>query len=967
MKFYASQFIKIVLLFVVISLLSHRGCAQGIPTLNGTDASSYPIVLSELHIEVFVVANIATTTMKMNFYNPNNRVMEGEFNFPLSNGVTISRFALDVNGEMREGVVVDKDKAVQAFEAVTRRNVDPGIAEVTKGNNFKARVYPILPNGYKKAIIAFEQEIHGDAENYLYQLPLAIKNKLKKFSVSVEVVMNKPKIVTSKYPTVTLEFTEAQNSYISKYQATDTTLDSRIAFAIPKPTQIQKALTYKGSVTSDNYFYTHLAVRPEQRNKRLPKKITLIWDVSSSAIHRDVTKEIEILSAYLNWMGGGEVELFTLSNTIHTTKTYQNTQAQRAKLISDLRSVHYDGATNLYAIDFSKVQSDEVVIFSDGISNFGEEKTMKFAAPVLAINTSNIADHTMLTYIATQSKGEYINAFDSSVAKAIDIATHHQKQFIKADFDTEKIKEVYPTIGTKVTDHFGLSGKIEGQKSEITLHFGFGQEITESIQIPIDNAQGIKHTLGERLWAQKKLQTLFLTNDVDAIKSHGKKFNLVTPNTSLIVLDAIEDYIQYEIVPPASLQNEYFTRLSARDQKNLLGKEERIARLCKDYEADYSWWQHVKHAPMVTKANKSMVNTAAAPLPPTDIQRMATMQDEQELEEVIMMNETDFEDNVSKKAEEQNNTSQKTTAIKITQWDSNATYINALKSVDRPDMYATYLTLKKDNLENPSFYFDVATYMFQKSLRAEGLRVISNLAELQLHNAEVLRTLGRKLYEFKFYNEAIAVFKEVLQSRSFEPHSYIDLGLTYAEKGAYQKAITTLYTVIDKVWDTDIISRFSDIERIVLHDINAIIAKHGKQLDASFIASCFIQPMPVDMRVVIDWDANDTDIDLWITDPTNEKCSYSNKNTRIGGRISNDITQGYGPEEFRLKNSIEGNYVIEAKFFGTSKQTVLGVVTVRAVVYTNFGTKKERKEVLTLQLEPQKGGAYTIGVITVDK
>ena len=121
--------------------------------------------------------------------------------------------------------------------------------------------------------------------------------------------------------------------------------------------------------------------------------------------------------------------------------------------------------------------------------------------------------------------------------------------------------------------------------------------------------------------------------------------------------------------------------------------------------------------------------------------------------------------------------------------------------------------------------------------------------------------------------------------------------------------------------------------------------------------------MPVDVRVVIDWDANETDIDLWVTDPNNEKCSYSNKNTRIGGRISNDITQGYGPEEFRLKNAIEGQYTIEVKFYGSRKQTVLGMVTVRAIVYTNFGTTDERKEVLTLQLEPQKGGDYKIGEI----
>ena len=43
------------------------------------------------------------------------------------------------NGKMRDGVVVEKEKARQTFEAVERQNIDPGILEKTKGNNYKTR------------------------------------------------------------------------------------------------------------------------------------------------------------------------------------------------------------------------------------------------------------------------------------------------------------------------------------------------------------------------------------------------------------------------------------------------------------------------------------------------------------------------------------------------------------------------------------------------------------------------------------------------------------------------------------------------------------------------------------------------------------------------------------------------------------------------------------------------------------
>jgi len=946
-------------------LVTQLVLSQGLPSINNLDNEASPIVLKDLHISVFVIENIATTTMEMNFYNDNNRVMQGELNFPLSNGVTISRFALDVNGEMREGVVVEKEIATQAFEAVTRRNVDPGLVEVTKGNNFKARVYPIPAKGHKKAIIAFEQEINGDAKNYIYQLPLSIENTLNKFSVRVEVVKNKPKVLSSKNQTINLEFTEARNAYISEYQELNKSLESHLTFAIPKYQQLNKVYTYKGTVSSDNYFYANLNIKPEQRRKIKPQTITLLWDVSSSAKNRDLNNELKVLEGYLKWMDKGQVNLITFSNTTHKNKNYHISEGLNEQLFREIKSEKYDGGSNIRSIDFSIFKTDEILIFSDGISNFGENKRPHFKSPILAVNSSNIADHNLLEFFSTASNGTYINIFETPVGQAIDIATHEQKQFINADFDTNKIKNIFPKNGIKISDHFSVSGIIEGRESTVTLHFGFGNEVTESKTITIDNTHGIKNDLGERIWAQKKLKTLLVENEANKIKAHGKKFNLVTSKTSLVVLDEIEDYIQYEIVPPASLQSEYFERIASRSQKNREEKHNRISNLCNESSTDYNWWKtvvHSKESPIKDDNN----NRQASNLSLVD-----TVGNDGELEEAVMVMEAD--NSVSDIASSPSGLLRKRTAntrnstLEVSEWDSNASYINSLKSVDKKNVYMKYLELKSKYTNSPSFYFDVATYMFQKSLKDEGLRVISNLAELELENTEILRTLGRKLFEFEFYNEAEAVFKEVLESRSFEPHSYIDLGLTYNELGEHQKAIENLYTVIEKNWDADIISRFRGIELITLHDINNIISQNRKIINTSFIDSCFLKHMPVDIRVVIDWDANETDIDLWITDPNDEKCSYSNKNTRIGGRISNDITQGYGPEEFRLKHAIDGQYIIEVKYFGSSKQTVFDKVTIRAIVYTNFGTIEERKEVLTLQLEPQKGGDFKIGEIGFTK
>lgn len=54
---------------------------------------------------------------------------------------------------MREAVPVNKNKGKQVFEAVEHRRVDPGLLEKVEGNNFRTRIYPILPNNERIVLI----------------------------------------------------------------------------------------------------------------------------------------------------------------------------------------------------------------------------------------------------------------------------------------------------------------------------------------------------------------------------------------------------------------------------------------------------------------------------------------------------------------------------------------------------------------------------------------------------------------------------------------------------------------------------------------------------------------------------------------------------------------------------------------------------------------------------------------------
>ena len=120
--------------------------------------------------------------MKLRFQNDTDRVLEGELVLPLGEGRTISRYALEVNGKMREGVTVPKNKARDAFESIVREQVDPGLVEMTKGNHFRTRIYPIPAKGSKSVILGYEEVLKQSPEGLAYELPLMFKDSLSSFS-----------------------------------------------------------------------------------------------------------------------------------------------------------------------------------------------------------------------------------------------------------------------------------------------------------------------------------------------------------------------------------------------------------------------------------------------------------------------------------------------------------------------------------------------------------------------------------------------------------------------------------------------------------------------------------------------------------------------------------------------------------------------------------------------------------------
>ena len=153
-------------------------------------------------------------------------------------------------------------------------------------------------------------------------------------------------------------------------------------------------------------------------------------------------------------------------------------------------------------------------------------------------------------------------------------------------------------------------------------------------------------------------------------------------------------------------------------------------------------------------------------------------------------------------------------------------------------------------------------------------------------------------------------------------------------------------------WD----DRFDGIERLALEEANRLAALLGRAgvpvewpLDPRLR-----QPLDLDLRIVLIWDTDLTDIDLWVTEPSGEQCDYQNPDTTIGGLMSNDFTNGYGPEVYGVRRAMPGSYRVRANFYGSGAQELTGPTTVQAIVVTDYGRPSERRRAMTLRLTEEK-------------
>ncbi|MEG0184887.1 MAG: VIT domain-containing protein [Stenotrophomonas sp.] len=919
----------------------------GTPPLLIAAGAEQPVQLRTARIESELQAGVAQTRITLEFHNPNRRVLEGELQFPLAEGQQISGFALDINGELREAVPVPKDRGRQVFEEIARRGVDPGLLEQTAGNQFRLRVYPLPAGGSRRVQLVLREPLAFAATGWRWTLPL----QFAAGAAAVELKVHTPGPVDAG----SAPFRIADGAL--QWQGRGAQLPAQLQWTLPaaRTAQVQVAKWQDG-----HYLLAQLPLPERAWQRSVASAVGLLWDGSGSAGQRDRAREFALLDRYFTAMGEGMVALTVLRDRPEPVRQFRIRGGDWSALRQALIAVRPDGASAL-ANWQPQAAVKEYVLVSDGLLTYGPDVMPALAGDQRLFAISSAGARTDSARLRGWSESHH----GSFIALGSDIdAAARELLSMPADVQVDAGRGVQDVVIDRRSLADGwlwLHARLaaEGVPMRVRIDGGAWQALPATTR----SADG---ALLAGLWAQARLQQLGVDRrgNRQAMQQLSQQFGLVGPDTSLIVLETLDDYLRYAIRPAGALRADYDQRFARQVADRAAEDRRRLDRVAAQWKERQQWWNRSwpKDAPAQSKALEIAAadSYAAAPVamlaapPPPPAPMAAAPERHMEATSARARRSApapsaalDMVTLTGSVADAPAAANSGKLGIQLAAWQPDSPVARRLRQGPPSQLYDRYLAERDAQADSSAFFLDVADLLIEQGQHDLALRVLSNLAEMDLDNRHLLRVLGYRLLQAKAPALAVPVFEQVLAMGQEEPQSFRDLGLALAAAGKPQQALAPLYQVVVRPWD----GRFDGVALIALDELTNLVAGSKPRLDTTGIDPRLLQAMPLDLRVVLAWDADNSDMDLWVTDPNGERAYYGNRLTWQGGQMSQDFTGGYGPEQFSLRNAKPGKYKVEANYFGNRQQLVTGATTLMLRLSTHWGTPKQQDQMVTMRLK----------------
>ncbi|MBI1917522.1 MAG: hypothetical protein HYS12_22720 [Planctomycetes bacterium] len=924
--------------------------------------------LVSLQVTVTIEGPRARTLVDHIFRNPHDRQLEGTFEYPLPTGASPSYFAMflgqsrdtvpprfarrgrapseealarlepqqlvryvDSNdwGRLQEARVVGKEKALETYEDTVRGQIDPALLEHAGSNLFRGRVFPIPRKGYNRVLIAYEELLPVSQGRAIYRFPLAdCELQELKFSLNANPAECKEPVFRPE------KMDKSEGTHHLTYHRTwkKQGPGGDVLFTCTPPNPEVQAISGRHGESGPRYAYARL--RPSLKTEKaapFAENAVFLLDASLSEHSKRFDLSVKLMKKILESDEGLKrfnVVVFNVGAAwLEPKGWFDNTAAGREKALKRLDGLVLEGATDFSAaldklahpaFDVKAGTFLDVFVLSDGQITWGEpdvsplvsrfDRECPFRTRFHCYRTGLGAENLELFESLTRRGGGVFNCFSDADLTAA--AKAHRQQcwqiegvrFVGGSPAQDVLvagrkAAVYPGGEVVVAGRFNGSGRTTLVVEGTFLGKKYAQEY------PID--VGGDSELAPRGWGEIAVASLLALNDpgLDGlVTAYCQEFGIGSRVASFLVLENDDDYKRLNL--QAERGKTVPGDLSAFIEKvwaqvgQVLSPREALGRFL------------------------ARVNPRIKALDGENGAQLGKL--------LSLLADRDF-------------------ALPQASLDGALT-----RRDDVPASYLKHLAGRRQEI-------DPCVKEARRRLRggdvAGAVRALSSIIEENPGNGDALRLVGYRLLDLGQSAQAARLFDEVRKQRPFEPHSYRDLARSLEDSGKYALAAVHYEVALAGTWH----GRFGDSLKMVVREEYAHTLREavGKQAVAGALADHFrrrlgeldaSQPR-ADLRVTISWNTDATDVDLWVVEPDGTKCFYSHPRTESGGELSQDQTQGYGPERYQVQKARRGEYRVLVHYFRPNQNLLSGETHVNVVITRFAGTPQEVSERHTVILK----------------
>lgn len=910
-------------------------------------ATERDLDIASLDISINVRGDIAETTVTVAFENATNNILEGQFALNMTRGAVVTGYALDINGTLIDGVLESKYKAAEAYQRRVNVRIDPGLAEVDYSDRFETRIYPILANGSR--IIRLRMVSPFDPKEG-YSFPLTIAEKVKRFKLTLD---GDAKVTA---------LPQGLSSSARVIEAENVSLKGPLRLAASDRTNPMLISQHPGA---ERFFDLVAPAARAASAQRGP--LHIFWDRSVSRTDDELAAEAKLAQQVAERRGVRRVVV-----TLFDSGKAETLDIATDQLASRLNEVRYRGGTSYMTLGgVSVAKGADCLMFSDGRVTIDDRANFRLPCTVIAITSGPESDAAWLADIADRSGGAFATLNPSNADQVFARITRPDAAIVSVTDGAGA-----PVSSVRVASdprEFHIVGPLPADGVVLVTMAGESSPrrfTASSNRTPAFAGPGA-------IWARQRLGVEASEKRPDDLAAMARRYNVATPQASFVVLETPNDYVDSDIAPPSNypkaLQTQYAELRANADRTERTKQEGRMTEVVRLWDAQKAWWtkpfdgkvpKSEKKAMRERDDNSQSLARPSPPAPPPVASAPAPVA------EAVAGGAARAADDAEAEAGPDPG---RAGSIEVADWNVDRPYLDRLDKAGANYEAAIDKEMKEQGLI-PLFWFDIAEWHWRAGRKEEARRSIEAALDVPTRDNQTLAIVAARLVRYGSHDRAIWLLERLMERETDRPQPMRTLALALIDRAKFAatpdaamadlgRAIELLSKAATTV--TDVSAR--GVETVALMEANAALAKlkamggSSTALDPRLIAL-----LDTDVRVVMEWNTPRTDLDLWVTEPKGAKVGYSSPLSPWGGKLSGDVTNGYGPEEYVIRRANVGKYEVRAKTFASDRANPNGPSTLTVRLIRNFGRPSQSEELIDLEMPAEDRGEMRVGVFTIE-